>query len=334
MGKTDVTILDIANRANVSKSTVSRVLNNSTRVNEEKRSAVLAAMDELGFQPNIFARSLAGGRSMTIGIVTQNIGSPFYDAIAQGIIQAFSGTGYSPIFADGQWQQNTEQEAIKSLLGRRVDGMLLMGGKLPTEELNSLRDRVPTILVGRKVEGWTSQQICVDNVEAGRIATQHLIERGHRRIAILRGLPDHQDAIDRFAGYSQAHEEADIEFNEDLVFEGDFSAQSGVMGINTLLSRGAHFTALFAANDMVAFGARLALHRHGVRVPEDVSLIGFDDQAEAAFMTPPLTTMAQPAVEMGRESANALIRLMNGEAPMLPTMSAVLKVRETVAKVR
>ena len=334
MQSNETTIQDIANRANVSKSTVSRVLNNNTAVHQDKRMAVLEAMKTLGYEPNVFARSLAGGRSMTIGIVTQNIGSPFYDAVAQGVISGLAGTGYSPIFVDGQWQKSTESEVIRTLLGRKVDGLALIGGDVPVQELNQLRDRLPTIVVARELAGWDNQCIYVDNVDAGYRATKHLIDLGHRNIALVRGIKDQHDAIQRFEGYSKAMSEAGIDLEPDLVYQGDFTAQSGVLAVNSLLARSTSFTALFAANDMVAFGARLALYRLGIRVPEDVSIIGFDDQAEAAFMTPPLTTMRQPAVEMGTAAASSLVKLIHGESYQLPKLAIELKHRESVTRLR
>ena len=332
MSTSDTTIQDIADRANVSKSTVSRVLNNSSAVHQDKRSAVLEAMKVLGYEPNVFARSLAGGQSMTIGILTQNIGSPFYDAIAQGVIEGLRGTGYSPIFVDGQWQQSTESEVIRTLLGRKVDGLVLIGGDIPIKELNQLRDRLPTIAVGRQLVGWENQCVYIDNVDAAYRATMHLIDLGHRDIALIRGLKHQPDAIKRFEGYSQALADAGIEFDSELICPGDFTAQSGVLAVNSLLARNTHFSAIFAANDMVAFGARLALHRHGIRVPEDVSIVGFDDQAEAAFMTPPLTTIRQPALEMGTAAAFALVKLIRGEAYELPELPVTLQLRESVAR--
>ncbi|MDA7874137.1 substrate-binding domain-containing protein [Rhodopirellula sp.] len=332
--KGETTIQDIADHAQVSKSTVSRVLNKSTAVNKDKRTAVLAAMKTLGFEPNLAARSLAGGRSMTLGVLTQNIGSPFYDALAQGVIHGLAGSGYSPIFVDGQWQQSTEIESIRTLIGRRVDGLLLIGGDVPVEQLNQLRERLPTIVVAREVVGWENQCIHVDNVQAGYEATKHLIDFGHQRIALLRGIKEHPDAIQRFEGYAKALTEAGIEFDTDLIYQGDFSGQSGVMAVNSLISRGIHFTAIFAANDMVAFGARLALSRHGMRVPEDISLVGFDDQAESAFATPPLTTMKQPAVEMGTAAANALVKLIHDEQYELASLPVELQRRESVARLR
>lgn len=332
MQPSETTIQDIADRAQVSKSTVSRVLNNSSAVHQDKRSAVLEAMKVLGFEPNVFARSLAGGRSMTIGILTQNIGTPFYDSIAQGVIEGLAGTGYSPILVDGQWQQSTESEVIRTLLGRKVDGLVLIGGNVPVSELNQLRDRLPTIVAARELVGWENQCIYIDNVDAGYRATKHLIDFGHRDIALFRGIKDHPDAIHRFEGYSKALAESGIEFDSDLIYQGDFSGQSGVLAVNSLLARSTHFSAIFAANDMVAFGARLALHRHGIRVPEDVSIIGFDDQAESAYMTPPLTTMRQPALEIGAAAASALLNLINGESCELPQHHAELQRRESVAR--
>lgn len=327
-----VTITDIANRANVSKSTVSRVLNHSSIVNKAKREAVVKAMKALNYQPNVMARSLAGGQSMTIGIVTQMIGSPFYDTIAAGVIEGLSGTSYSPIFVDGQWEQTTEGKVIQTLLGRRVDGLVLIGGDLPVDELQQLRGQIPTIVLARQLDGWDQQCICADNVAAGFAATKHLIDFGHRRIAITLGIKTQPDAVDRYTGYRKALEESGIEFDPELVYQGDFTAQAGVMAMNSLIANRTYFTAVVAANDMVAFGARLGLHRHGIRVPEDISIIGFDDQAESAFMTPPLTTMRQPATEMGKSAANAIVNLICGNSYELQKFTIELQRRESVAR--
>jgi LacI family transcriptional regulator len=189
-------------------------------------------------------------------------------------------------------------------------------------------------VVARELDDWENQCIHVDNVDAGYRATKHLIDFGHREIALIHGIRNHPDAVQRFEGYSKALADAGIELNSNLVYSGDFSAQSGVLAVNSLLAQSTHFSAVFAANDMVAFGARLALHRHGIRVPEDVSIIGFDDQAEAAFMTPPLTTMRQPAVEMGVASAAALVKLIDGESYELPRLPIELQRRESVARLR
>ncbi|MEM0924533.1 MAG: substrate-binding domain-containing protein [Planctomycetota bacterium] len=332
MEPSEITIQDIADRASVSKATVSRVINETSNVNPAKRKAVIKAMKDLGYQPNSVARSLAGGKSMTIGVLTQNFGSPFYDAISQGIISGVSGTGYSPIFADGRWDQEAGVDSIRTLIGRRVDGLIIVGGEVPVEDLNTLRERLPTVVVARQLAGWGGQCIHIDNVAGGYQATKHLIDFGHRRIAIIRGIHNHSDAIQRFEGYLKALEVAGIEVDNDLIYQGDFSGQSGVMAVNSLIAQGVHFSAIVAANDMVAFGARLALHRHGIRVPEDVSIVGFDDQAEAQYMTPPLTTVRQPAVEMGMAASVALLKVISDELSETPYLSAELRQRESVAR--
>lgn len=330
----EVTISDIAELAKVSKSTVSRVLNEKAVVNSQTRQVVLKAANKLGYQANLFARGLAVGRSMTVGVVTQKIGSPFYDTLMQGVIRGFGGTGYSPIFVDGQWEKDTELEVIRTLLGRKVDGLLLLGGELPEQELSELKDQLKIVVVGADVKGWEGQCVYCDNVRAAREATEHLIEFGHREIALIQGIMGHQDSRRRVEGYKLALTNAGITVDPDLMLEGNFSAQSGVLAINTLLMRGKPFSAVFCANDMVAYGARLALSRRGIRVPEDVSLVGFDDQAESAFTTPPLTTVRQPAVEMGELAAKGLIELMQGQTCEFEMPRAELVCRESVRRVQ
>ncbi len=325
-----ITIQDIANHARVSKATVSRVLNDHGTVNAQKRDAVLAAMGSLDFQPNQIARGLAGGRSMTIGILTQNIGTPFYDAVIRGIINGLAGTGYSPIFVDGQFKQDLEQKVIQTLLGRSVDGLILVGGDLPVDQLEQLRHTAPTIVVARELPQWGDHCVSMDNLDAGYQATKYLVDAGHRQIAHIKGNSDHEDAVRRYEGYCQALADAKLPLDEELVYPGNFYGQAGVLAVESWLMRGKNFTAIFAANDLSALGARLALYRRNIRVPDEISIIGVDDQLEAAFMTPPLTTIRQPAEPMGAAAAEALLALMNGREYKLPTLRAELIRRESV----
>ena len=222
MEKKRLTIDDIAKLANVSKSTVSRVINGTTAVNENKREAVLAAMKELNFRPNVFARGLAGGNSLTVGIVTQNIGSPFYDMVTQGVIQRLVDTDYSPIFVDGQWNAQVEAKVIETLIDRQVDGIISVGGSLPPAALEELRHRVPLVLVARHIENWDKQCVAVDNQRGGYLATRFLLDSGHRRIAHIMGISSHHDAISRVAGYRQALEEAGVGFDPHAGFRRGF----------------------------------------------------------------------------------------------------------------
>ena len=244
-----ITIQDIARTANVSKSTVSRVLNGNTPVNEGKRKAVLDAIAKLDFQPNMFARGLAGGRSMTIGVVTQNIGSSFYDRITMGITSHLSDTEYTPIIVDGKWQSNLEEKAIQTLLGRQVDGMILVGGSASPEFLVAIQQQKPVIFCAREIEQLSNFCIRVDNEDGAYQITKHLIDAGHRDIAHVTGIKSHQDSQNRLAGYQKALADGGLEYNEELVVEGTFNAQSGVLAMESLLMRGANFTAVFAGND-------------------------------------------------------------------------------------
>lgn len=329
-----ITIQDIAGHANVSKSTVSRVLNDSTPVAEQKRVAVLAAMKALNFQPNQFARQLAGGASMTIGIVTQNIGSPFYDLVTSGIIQGLGGTGYTPLIVDGQWSADTELAAIETLLGRQVDGLILVGSTISEYALEKIGNKKSTIIVAREIPDLQKQCIVTDNYRAAFELTEYLIQQGHRDIAHITGIKHHQDAVRRFKGYTEALQQAGIEPNPNLVFEGNFSGQSGILAIETFLLRGANFSAVFAGNDEMAFGARLALSRRNIRVPDDVSLVGFDDQPLSAFMTPPLTTVAQPAIEMGVAAAEKMVHELTNRPFTMPELKTRLVTRESVMRTR
>lgn len=326
-----VTIADIAQTAGVSASTVSRVLSGGNKVSEAKREAVLKAVSDLNYHPNMFARGLASGQSMTIGVLTQNFGSPFYDAIIQGIVQKLNKTGYFPIFADGQWQQEMEVEAIQAMMRRQIDGLIVLGGYLMVDELKELAGNIPVVIVARKLAGYEENCVCIDNVEAACQATQHLIELGHRQIVHICGPMDHPDARDRRAGYLKALAEAGIEPDPELIIDGAFRRQSGVLAVEMLLSRRTTFSAVFAANDQMAYGTRLGLYRRGIRVPEDVSLVGFDDEPAAAFMIPPLTTVRQPAVQLGLEAAKIVLARLKGEQVEATPLKAELIVRESTA---
>lgn len=331
-----VTILEIAEKANVSPSTVSRVLRGMAGVKDHKREAVLQAMNELDYRPNIFAQSLASGQSMTLGVLTQNFGSPFYDGILQGILQGLDGSDYSPIFADGRWQTAVEAQSLKMLLDRRVDGLILIGGQIPEETLQGLVGKTPFVVVARELATLPDNCLCVDNFAAAYEATRYLINLGHRHIAHITATMPYEatvhDIQHRYNGYVQALQEAGIGLDVRLVVQGNLLQQSGVLAIETLLMRGAPFSAIFAANDQMAFGARLGLYRRGIRVPDDVSLVGFDDEASAAYFIPPLTTMRQPARELGQMAAQAILDMINKKPANLPVLTADLIIRETVAR--
>jgi LacI family transcriptional regulator len=289
-------------------------------------------MEELQYQPNVFARGLASRRSYTIGVLTQNFGSPFYDAILRGIIQGLLATDYSPIFADGGWLSDIEQRALRTLVGRQADGLIVVGGLSEAKVLEELSEGRPLVVVGRALPELAGRCVVIDNFAAAYDATQHLIQAGHRQIVHMTGDLSHQDAAERQAGFAQALQDGGIAWNPDLVIEGNFRRQSGLMGIEMLFTRGRNFSAIFAANDQMAVGARLALYRRGIRVPDDISIVGFDDQPDSAYMIPPLTTVRQPAVAMGETAAKAILDLLDGKAVELSPLATELVVRESVAR--
>ncbi|MBE2223193.1 MAG: LacI family DNA-binding transcriptional regulator [Anaerolineae bacterium] len=336
--ETKVTIQDIAREAQVSPSTVSRVLSGNAPVVAAKREAVLTAIEALDYRPNVFAQSLASGQSLTIGVLTQRFGNPFYDGILSGILQALEPTPYSPIFGDGRWQTAVEKRALQTLLDRQVDGLIVVGGLSPEAEMLAYAQQVPLIVAAREIPGMSSQCLTIDNKKAAYEATRYLLEMGHQHIAhVTASIYYHgpiTDVYQRYQGYVQALTEAGIQPDPQLLAEGDLSQQSGLMAVEKLVGRERPFTAIFAANDQMAVGVRLGLYRRGLRVPEDVSLIGFDDDHNTAYLTPPLTTVRQPAIELGQAAAEALIDLINGRQHTFDTFQASLIIRESVARRR
>ncbi len=310
-----VTLAMVAQEAGVSASTVSRILNGTAGVTSAKKAAVEAAIAKLGFVPNPVARGLAGGRTLSIGVVTQSIGSPFYAVALRGIERELDRTGYSPLFVSGHWNAHEEARCIEVLRSRRVDGIILLTGRLDDAALAACARALPVVVTGRTLKAPGLFTMNFDNFEGGRLATQHLIALGHRRIAFIAGDPRHPDASERQRGYRAALEAAGIGHDSRLVVPGMYSEESGEQAVERLLAQGQRFTAIFAANDQMAIGAALALHRRRLRVPEDVSLVGFDDLPVARYLTPPLSTVQHPAHEMGRLAATAILQLLRGEEP-------------------
>ena len=327
-----ITIQDIAKHAHVSVTTVSRVLNDSGYVSADKRQAVQTAIDTLDYKPNVFAQSLASGQSHSIGVLTQLIASPMYDLILRGVVEYLYNSNYSPIIADGYWIVQREKDSIQTFLDRSVDGLILLGGSLPHEEIIRIARQVPTFVIARNIPELADQSIPIDDFSGGYMATRHLIEAGHRSIAHIRGLVDHADAELRYNGYCQALKDAGIPEDPNLLVQGDFTEASGVLGVEILLTRGVNFSAIFAANDQMAYGARLALHRKGIRVPQDVSLVGFDDVSFSAYIPPPLTTVSVPAQDIGRLAAQYMLNMIRGEPVSIEQPPIKLVIRESVAR--
>jgi len=324
-----VTLEMVAKEAGVSSSTVSRILNGTARVRDAKARAVQTAIAKLNFLPNPVAQSLARGKSMSIGVVTQAIASPFYAealaAIEGGVLRA----NYSPLFVSGHWREADERRCVEHLLNRRVEGIILLTSCLPDAEILRLAKRVPLVLMGRYVAGFRIVSLDYDNTQSARLATEYLLDQGHKRIAFIAGPESRADALQRLNGYKGALAARKIPFSPKLVAPGEYYHAGGYAAMNRLLDSGVEFTAVFAANDQSAYGAMLALHRRNLQIPQDISLVGFDDLPHSNFTIPPLTTVHRSIDEVGHTAAEAMIDLIEGRDPMPRSVAATLAIRES-----
>jgi LacI family transcriptional regulator len=327
------TLEDVGRLAGVSASTVSRILNG--HVDSPRREAVEAAIKKLRFKPNLVAKSLRSGVSMAIGVLTQDFDNPYTSRAAKGVEDELMSGGYTPILISGHWSRNgDEMDRVRLLMSRKIDGIVVIGGRLSNEQLLDLSEHQPIVAIGRECHGPRLRSLDVDQREGGRMATRHLIELGHRRIAHIAGLEYQPDAIARMQGYLDAHRDAGLSIDQRLIARGDFSEPGGMQAMQTLLDSGVGFTAVFAANDETLNGARLALFNRGIEVPGKVSLVGFDGLPPSAYSVPPTTTVRQPIYEMGCTAARELLRLLGvkqlTDTPIGP-LDLQLMVRGTTA---
>ncbi|WP_067061154.1 LacI family DNA-binding transcriptional regulator [Roseateles chitosanitabidus] len=325
------TVQDVARLAGVSPATVSRILTGAARVAEDKRRAVEAAIQKLKFRPNLSARGLRSGSTHTIGVLTQELESPYFANAAKGVDQALTGSGYAPIVVPGHWNPEEEIERVALLTARKVDGLIVLGGRMSDAQIAELAQQQPVAVIGRRMSAPGVISFYQDQVEGGRLATEHLIQLGHRRIAHIAGPANQVDAQERKEGFMLAHRQAGLSVDPALIVEGDFMEGGGITAMETLLASGHDFTAVFCANDQSLWGAKLVLHRRGVQVPEALSLVGFDDLSQSKYMTPPVTTVRQHTFAMGQAAAWALLAELGAApeepAPVVPAIR--LEVRET-----
>lgn len=329
-----VTLEMVARQAGVSPSTVSRILNNTARVKESKVRAVNAAIAKLQFLPDPVARSLARGKSMTVGVVTQAISGPYYGEALVAIEKGLTRAHLYPLFASGHWREADERNCIARLIARRVEGIILLTSCLPDQDLVQLSRSVPVVVIGRYIEADRIYCLDVDSTPGARLATEFLIGLGHRRIAFIAGPPSHPDARQRYEGYRTALTASRIPHDKKLVAPGNYVSEGGYAAANQLLDAGTKFTAIFAANDQSAYGALLALHRRGIKVPRDVSIVGYDDVPESCYSIPPLTSVHRSIDEVGEGAAEAIIDMIAGQPPVATASAPTLAIRESTRPLR
>jgi LacI family transcriptional regulator len=328
-----VTIQDVAARAGVSAMTVSRVLNHPARVAPATRERVEQAIHELGFVPNALARGLLRGRTHTIALLVSDISNPFFTQIVRGAEDVAQRNGYIVILANSDESPEKERQYVQTLLSRQIDGLLVAPvGNASRPLLDMLtRHQKPFVLIDRTIEGVQADTVVGDNIGGARMLTEHMIELGHRRIALINGSPEVSTARERRRGYLEALRLHGIEVRPELIAEGDFKREGGMRGARLLLALppDERPTAILADNNFHAIGAIEVLHGAGLVVPDDMALVCFDNAELVPAIQPFLTVVSQPARTFGTIGMQFLLeRLDSGET--LPPRRVVLPPELTV----
>ena len=306
-----VNIRRVAREAGVSPQTVSRVLNNRPDVAAETRQRVQQVIAQLSYRPSAIARSLSSRRTHTLGLITADFSDYFFTQVIAGSEAEARKHGYRFMLGSTERNPHDEPEYIRLLTEHYVDGILFARPSTEPDNhylVDLLRDGVPVVTTAYHLPGEPLTVIDVDNVDGGHQASTCLLEHGHRHIALITGPTSWKSVKDRSYGYTLALEAAGISIDPDLAVEGDWSFESGYRAAQELLIRGRPFSAIFAHNDQMAIGALRALREADRRVPEDVSIVGYDDIPAAEYCTPPLTTIRQPMREVGALATRLLIQ--------------------------
>ncbi len=302
------TIYDIAKEAGVSYSTVSRTLSGFEFVKESTREKVLTAANKLGYVPNQQARSLAGGPSNLIGVLVPTLANDYITQIIHGIDDELTKSSYNLILYTTNRHQGKEATYAAAIMNGAADALLLVAPLITDPYLDVLREQnFPYVLIDQADQSDQSTAVNTNNQKGAYEATKYLILLGHRRIGFIAGLPQLNSAIERFAGYKKALADHSLPFHESYVAPGRFTSGDGYTAAQQLLNLTPPPTAIFAANDLSALGAMEAIREHGLRIPDDISLVGFDDVPQAPIVYPKLTTIRQPLHQMGHEGARLIL---------------------------
>jgi LacI family transcriptional regulator len=318
MGK-KITIKDIARVAGVSHTTVSRALNDKSRIRNETKEKILSVARELNYHPNFIARSLVMRRTKTLGLVITTISNPFYIELAQGIEVTARGLGYNIILCSTHRDLSAEKQYIDTLRSKGVDGIIFTSAHMEDPNIVALAEEAfPIVLVNRRTYHPMVKEkvdyVGVDNIMGGFLAVEHLIRLGHRRIGVIGGSQESSVGLERLEGGKKALKDYHLEQRDDYFLEGDFLKESGYRGGKRFLQMGERPTAIFATNDYMALGAYQAIAEEGLRIPEDVALVGFNDIEFTGLKGIELTTIGQKKFEMGAIALKTLVeKIERGE---------------------
>ncbi|GAB4546732.1 MAG: substrate-binding domain-containing protein [Anaerolineae bacterium] len=324
------TIRDVAKRAGVAPTTVSRVINNSGYVSQPTRERVEAAVAELGYVPNTLARSLRFKKTNTLALVLPDITNPFWTTVARGVEDAASDRGFNVILCNTDESEAEQEKYLTILLQKQIDGIVLAPARSSAGPVELVqRQGVPVVVLDRQVPSSQVDVVRSDSEKGAYRLVCHLLALGHRRIAMLSGPQGVSTAEDRVAGYQRALVASGLEIDTELILYGEFTQASGYEMTRRVLGVRVRPTALFAANNFIAIGALRALREAGLRVPEDMTLVSFDDLPQPFVIDPFLTVAAQPAYQMGHQATELLLARLSGSAPseyqhiLLPTETIV-----------
>lgn len=327
-----VTIRDVAKAARVSPATVSRVLNTSEKVSSDLRERVLVAVQNLGYHPNSQARSLRTRATTVLGVIISDITNPFFTTMVRGVEDAASKAGFSVVLANADEDLDKERRYLEVAAAEHMAGVLLSPASATETRVDVLTERgIPVVTIDRQLKRPDVDQVTVNNHKAAKEATLHFVEQGCRRIGFIAGRLDTTTGAGRLEGHKAGLKEADLPLDPELVVSGDFRIDGGREAAQKLLALPDRPDGLFASNNLMTIGAIDALDQAGVRFPDDIALVGFDDMMPSLVLRSTITTIAQPTYEIGQRATELLLRRVLGET--FPTrqivLPATLKIRDS-----
>jgi len=309
-----VSIKEIAKQAGVSTATVSRVLNGSDKVHQKTVERVLKVVDEMDYRLDHVARRMRvkSTDSLVFGLIITDIGNPFFSNVAKGVEEVAYKNKFVIMICNTNEDPEKEKLFFNSMRSEKVSGVIIV----PTAGNNSFFKEIadtnfPLVTIDRKIKELSVDTVSIDNKEGGYLATKHLIESGHKRIGIVKGIKGLNNAEDRFNGYKKALEEAGIPISEELITYGDFVETGGRKAMKNLLSLDQPPSAVFSTNNLMTLGCIKEIYRRRISIPDEIALVGFDDSTWAEALIPPLTTIRQPGYEIGVNAAELLINRLN-----------------------
>jgi len=327
-------IQDVAKAAGVSTATVSRVINSTGYVKTETRQRVLKVIETLGFYPSVIGQNLRRSRTNIVMVIIHEITNPFIAEVVRSIEFTARQNGFSVLLHEYRGNDMTAQQMEGYISSRKIDGMIFLTAQAKLREFERISSKSPTVLAGEYVDHLDIPSVSIDNIAATMDVMQYLITLGHRNILFINGETDNISCRDRLRGYRIALDQAGIIFQPSLVLESAPRPDSAWALVTAALAGGLSFTAVFCVSDVLATGAMKAIRDHNLRIPEDMSIVGFDDIEFARFMEPPLTTVYQPAQAIGETAMKLWLKIYAGEPIEYPVkLQHELRIRSSCAKV-